>query len=97
MLRAFPPGKSGGLIEARDEGMTSKVHDLDLFPPGKSGGLIEAENPPGVLPMLPPRFPPGKSGGLIEAFFNAINASLRIASFRRVNPAASLKPSVEAL
>ena len=38
---AFPPGKSGGLIEARLDGHPSAVR-LSGFPPGKSGGLIEA-------------------------------------------------------
>ena len=37
----FPPGKSGGLIEAisADAGVSPPSGE---FPPGKSGGLIEA-------------------------------------------------------
>ena len=40
-LPGFPPGKSGGLIEAwsRKARATALVQS---FPPGKSGGLIEA-------------------------------------------------------
>ena len=37
----FPPGKSGGLIEARIRTPLT-LAPLRLFPPGKSGGLIEA-------------------------------------------------------
>ena len=36
----FPPGKSGGLIEAPQVGVRGRV--AVVFPPGKSGGLIEA-------------------------------------------------------
>ena len=37
------------------------------------------------------RFPPGKSGGLIEATDPMRYSTSSISSFRRVNPAASLK------
>ena len=36
----FPPGKSGGLIEAYERRTPSTP--TSRFPPGKSGGLIEA-------------------------------------------------------
>ena len=61
----FPPGKSGGLIEAPMRCHTVSIHLL-LFPPGKSGGLIEAGSR-GRGAAAQPWFPPGKSGGLIEA------------------------------
>ena len=38
----FPPGKSGGLIEAHD-GLIGTGRNRFRFPPGKSGGLIEAD------------------------------------------------------
>ena len=38
---AFPPGKSGGLIEARTSARAT-TGPARAFPPGKSGGLIEA-------------------------------------------------------
>ena len=63
----FPPGKSGGLIEARS-GDDSTSPDRAEFPPGKSGGLIEAKTSP------------------------QFSLSLWNPRFRRVNPAASLKP-----
>ena len=88
--QVFPPGKSGGLIEA------SRIHpDVPTssrrFPPGKSGGLIEASWQ-------------GYSRGAVHHGFRRVNpaASLKRGStrreialvytgFRRVNPAASLK------
>ena len=39
------------------------------------------------------RFPPGKSGGLIEARTATRASRSAIKCFRRVNPAASLKPA----
>ena len=45
-------------------------HGADMFPPGKSGGLIEA--------WLRPRCPEKPI----------------VSGFRRVNPAASLKPAI---
>ena len=42
----FPPGKSGGLIEARER-QEIEAGSPREFPPGKSGGLIEA--PGGLL------------------------------------------------
>ena len=41
MMPQFPPGKSGGLIEARISAAPS-LKIAAMFPPGKSGGLIEA-------------------------------------------------------
>ena len=37
----FPPGKSGGLIEAQGDQAAVRLL-AEGFPPGKSGGLIEA-------------------------------------------------------
>ena len=37
----FPPDKSGGLIEAKDDPLKQREGFLG-FPPDKSGGLIEA-------------------------------------------------------
>ena len=39
----FPPGKSGGLIEAWHRSVSGAAFGT-RFPPGKSGGLIEAES-----------------------------------------------------
>ena len=39
----FPPGKSGGLIEAAVYQVIPTY--ITEFPPGKSGGLIEARTP----------------------------------------------------
>ena len=41
LYRLFPPGKSGGLIEAGFQ-LTIAMPSFITFPPGKSGGLIEA-------------------------------------------------------
>ena len=62
------------------------------FPPGKSGGLIEASVPIEIETVSVAEFPPGKSGGLIEASSSPPCRSRARSSFRRVNPAASLKP-----
>ena len=62
----FPPGKSGGLIEARPT-RTLSIRLRRTFPPGKSGGLIEAATTSGRCAVRFMPFPPGKSGGLIEA------------------------------
>ena len=62
----FPPGKSGGLIEALPNSRSRRFTG-SLFPPGKSGGLIEARSRSATVAMAAKVFPPGKSGGLIEA------------------------------
>ena len=94
--RLFPPGKSGGLIEAPIAHRKVIQSTAGAFPPGKSGGLIEARyHASHRRALLSGAFPPGKSGGLIEAHFDARRCKLvqrlRRSSFRRVNPAASLK------
>ena len=89
----FPPGKSGGLIEAASRLLGPGVGRL--FPPGKSGGLIEAQRC-GCASLRTWRpFPPGKSGGLIEAWLVSDYEDEYGPGFRRVNPAASLKPSAK--
>ena len=86
----FPPGKSGGLIEAGlDRALALPAQQT--FPPGKSGGLIEASHPHSAT-VTARTFPPGKSGGLIEATGAGSVGAAGSARFRRVNPAASLKP-----
>ena len=62
------------------------------FPPGKSGGLIEASRFTRISRPAPRWFPPGKSGGLIEARTPGVAGRALRSCFRRVNPAASLKP-----
>ena len=87
----FPPGKSGGLIEAMLITCTGFSNPY-RFPPGKSGGLIEAAYPAREgLSSYRTVFPPGKSGGLIEATVTGTCGSQTTPGFRRVNPAASLK------
>ena len=86
---AFPPGNSGGLIEAgRSAG--SRARGPWWFPPGNSGGLIEARTSRQRSPAPHRQFPPGNSGGLIEAM-RPNKERWGTGSFRRVIPAASLK------
>ena len=87
----FPPGKSGGLIEA--DRVVNAASPSKVFPPGKSGGLIEAGLPVDDQAGRS-KFPPGKSGGLIEALTLPARPASRSGCFRRVNPAASLKQGV---
>ena len=86
---AFPPGKSGGLIEASHT-RTVRVAGAECF--RRVNPAASLKRPP-VLPSAPSSasFPPGKSGGLIEAVDQAAAAAVAEPGFRRVNPAASLK------
>ena len=89
----FPPGKSGGLIEA-GRGSRRRSLPCSWFPPGKSGGLIEAYRHQFRRPRDRHLFPPGKSGGLIEARRSTSPSRRCRSRFRRANPAASLKPEL---
>ena len=93
-LRGFPPDKSGGLIEARRQSETPSCTTWK-FPPDKSGGLIEARGRAGSRERgTVGQFPPDKSGGLIEAIVLLPFFQPPLPSFRRINPAASLKPGI---
>ena len=86
----FPPGKSGGLIEARQPRGTPPSCARS-FPPVNSGGLIEADRI-----WRPVASAPGVSAGefrrLVEARMAHGSArSRRVISFGRRNPGASLK------
>ena len=66
----FPPGKSGGLIEARM--WLAVTISPEMFPPGKSGGLIEAGDA-------------GQQRGVLTRF-RRVNpaASLKHRSYKRI-------------
>ena len=63
---AFPPGNSGGPIEAK-RGKIPSGAGRRQFPPGNSGGPIEAHTSARMRYATSPPFPPGNSGGPIEA------------------------------
>ena len=88
-MLVFPPGKTGGLIEALPP---LRIRPAPPgFPPGKTGGLIEAFIQTARTTTRRRRFPPGKTGGLIEASVRSTTLP-PVPRFRRVKPAASLKP-----
>ena len=85
----FPPGKSGGLIEARCPCLRAAVQPRRFRRVNPAASL--KPDVPALAAPEAPEFPPGKSGGLIEAPWHGSFAA-RPERFRRVNPAASLKP-----
>ena len=93
VLVPFPPGKSGGLIEALSYRSRVRLGLARWFPPGKSGGLIEA-------------FPTWEvsAGGIIGEILRIQSGFRRVnpaASLKRPNsPAVGAgppKPAVEGL
>ena len=90
MSRLFPPGKSGGLIEAGCSA-SAAARCRSGFRRVNPAASLKQQARASYLKTLS-EFPPGKSGGLIEARAPAPTCSVWTPGrFRRVNPAASLK------
>ena len=85
----FPPGKSGGLIEACHRGRGEPAYGK--FPPGKSGGLIEASSPMNSAVVTGCRFRRVNPAASLKRGDGRALADRADKRFRRVNPAASLK------
>ena len=86
----FPPGKTGGLIEAEVVRNTIR-EDGSGFRRVKPAASLKPVPKLRSLENARPEFPPGKTGGLIEAWLR-LSRQQAASCFRRVKPAASLKP-----